>query len=125
MTTTEPILDQGTELAKERNRLAADNTLQSWIRTSLALIGIGFGVDAITDNPNMALYARILGLSFIVVALFSVIVAIAQYRYELKRLEGGSYRYESALPLGLVVAAVLGLVGLFAGITIVLGALAG
>ena len=78
MTTTEPELDQGTELAKERNRLAADNTLQSWIRTSLALIGIGFGVDAITDNPNMALYARILGLSFIVVELFSVLVAIAQ-----------------------------------------------
>jgi putative membrane protein len=32
-----------TELTKERNRLAADRTLMAWIRTSLSLIGFGFG----------------------------------------------------------------------------------
>ena len=36
-----------TELAKERNRAAADRTLNSWIRTSLALIGFGFGLSKI------------------------------------------------------------------------------
>ena len=36
-----------TELAKERNRAAADRTLNSWIRTSLALIGFGFGISKI------------------------------------------------------------------------------
>ena len=33
-----------TELTKERNRLAADRTLMAWIRTSLSLIGFGFGI---------------------------------------------------------------------------------
>lgn len=33
-----------TELAKERNREAADRTLMAWIRTALSLIGFGFGI---------------------------------------------------------------------------------
>ena len=32
------------ELARERNRAAADRTLMAWIRTSIAMIGFGFGV---------------------------------------------------------------------------------
>lgn len=32
------------EFAKERTREAADRTLMSWIRTSLSLIGFGFGI---------------------------------------------------------------------------------
>jgi putative membrane protein len=133
MTTTEPTIDEKTELAKERNREAADRTLMAWIRTSLSLIGFGFGIDVITrglektalgDAPNLALNARILGLSFIIVAVFAVIVAMAQYRQELKMIEAGGYRYKPSFPLGLLVAAALCLIGLFAGISIVLGALA-
>jgi uncharacterized membrane protein YidH (DUF202 family) len=33
-----------TELARERTREAADRTLMAWIRTSLSLIGFGFGI---------------------------------------------------------------------------------
>ena len=125
MTTTEPKLDQGTELAKQRNREAADNTLMSWIRTSLAFIGFGFGIDVITKDPNLATAARILGLSFISVGVFAGIVAMAQFCRELNRLKGGIYRYEVSFPLGLAVVAALCLVGLFAGISIVIQALAG
>ena len=32
------------ELAKERNRAAAERTLMAWIRTALSLIGFGFGI---------------------------------------------------------------------------------
>ena len=133
MTTTEPTIDEKTELAKERNREAADRTLMAWIRTSLSLIGFGFGIDVITrglgktalgDAPNLALNARILGLSFIIVAVFAVIVAMAQYRQELKMIEAGGYQYKPSFPLGLLVAAALCLIGLFAGISIVIGALA-
>jgi putative membrane protein len=35
------------ELAKERNRAAAERTLMVWIRTSLSLISFGFGIDRI------------------------------------------------------------------------------
>ena len=76
------------------------------------------------DAPNLATNVRILGLSFKLVALFAVVVAMAQYRQELKMLEVGIYRYKPSFPLGLVVAAALCLVGLFAGISIVIGALA-
>ncbi len=133
MTTTEPAINESTELAKERNREAADRTLMAWIRTSLSLIGFGFGIDVITrglektalgDAPNLALNARILGLSFIVVAVFAVMVAMVQYRQELRKLEAGDYQYKPNLPLGLFVAAALCLIGLFAGVSIVIGALA-
>ena len=32
------------ELARDRNRQAADRTLLAWIRTSLAMISLGFGI---------------------------------------------------------------------------------
>src|SRR5882757_2706696 len=38
-----------TELTKERNRLAADRTLMAWIRTSLSLIGFGFGIGKVYE----------------------------------------------------------------------------
>jgi uncharacterized membrane protein YidH (DUF202 family) len=36
--------DISSELARERTRQAADRTLMAWIRTSLSLIGFGFGI---------------------------------------------------------------------------------
>ncbi len=133
MMTTEPTTNESTELSKARNREAADRTLMAWIRTSLSLIGFGFGIDGITraladtalsNAPNLVMNARILGLSFIMVALFAVVVAMAQYRQELRMLEAGDYRYKPSFPLSLAIAAVLSLVGLFAGVSIVIGALA-
>jgi len=37
------------ELARERNRAAADRTLMAWIRTTLAMISFGFGVGKVYD----------------------------------------------------------------------------
>ena len=133
MTTTEPTIDERNELAKERNREAADRTLMAWIRGSLSFIGFGFSIDVITRGlertalgnvSNLAASAPILGLSFILVALVGVIVAAVQYRQELKVIEVGGYRSTSSFPLLLLVAAALGLFGLFAGISIVISGLA-
>ena len=41
--------DVATELARERDREAADRTLMAWIRTSLSLIGFGFGIAKYRD----------------------------------------------------------------------------
>ena len=42
------------ELAKERNREAAERTFMAWIHTSISLIGFGFGIDAIVEALNQA-----------------------------------------------------------------------
>jgi putative membrane protein len=42
------------ELARERNRAAADRTLMAWIRTALAMIGFGFGVGKLYDALEKA-----------------------------------------------------------------------
>ena len=72
-----------TELAKERNRAAEERTLMAWIRTSLSLIGFGFGIDRIIaaiqqslgDAVNPVRLTRILGLSFVALGTFAMLYA--------------------------------------------------
>ncbi|WRH67064.1 MAG: DUF202 domain-containing protein [Planktothrix sp. GU0601_MAG3] len=47
---TNDLAEDRTELAKYRSRAAADRTLMAWIRTSLSLIGFGFGIPTIVRN---------------------------------------------------------------------------
>ena len=77
-----------TELAKERNRAAADRTLNSWIRTSLALIGFGFGLSKIhasleamgLHGPSDPVRSTLLvGGSFILLGLLALLAAVIQH----------------------------------------------
>ena len=77
-----------TELAKERNRAAADRTLNSWIRTSLALIGFGFGISKIhasleamgLHGPSDPMRSTLLvGGSFILLGLLALLAAVIQH----------------------------------------------
>ena len=120
-------IDESTELSKKRTREAADRTLMAWIRRSLSFIAFGFGIAAIAQTlEETALEnARILGVSFVAVALFAVVVAMFQYRQELKMIEADDYRYQPSVPLGILSVVALCLIGLFAIVGILIDALSG
>ena len=67
--------------------------------------------------------AQILGVGFVAVALLAVAVAMVQYRQELKMIEASDYRYKPSLPLGIISGVALFLIGLFAVVGIIIGAL--
>jgi putative membrane protein len=110
------------ELAKERNRAAAERTLMAWIRTSLSLISFGIGIDRIVAaihgafDPNLHGFrlARTLGLSLILIGTLALLAAAINHRQDLKQIERGWFTYRSRLSLSFVVAIALVLVGFFA-----------
>jgi len=111
-----------TELARERSREAADRTLLAWIRTALSLIGFGFGIGKFYDYMQTAGIQReldpirstlIFGASFIVLGVFGLAAAVIQHARLLRRLDKVEYVYAPPLPLGMIMAMLLLLIGVF------------
>lgn len=118
------------ELAKERTRAAADRTLMAWIRTSLSLIGFGFGIPTIVKtlettrigahiNPHY--FTSMVGLSFIAVGVFAITAALKEHRRTLKRIQSDRFMYESSKTAEIVGIALL-LVGLLSFIGVLIKA---
>jgi putative membrane protein len=117
------------ELARERNRAAADRTLMAWIRTALSLIAFGFSIGKISEylkraNPERVLdpinSARIFGEAFIALGVLGLIAAIVQHRRILRRIEQGEFLYTEHLPLTMIMAIILLLIGLFGFVAVLL-----
>jgi len=119
------------ELAKERNRAAAERTLMAWIRTCLALIGFGFGIDRVVtvldtgrgDNHiEPLLLSRFLGLAFIALGTAALLAASLDHRRELKRIRRDDYLYTPRTSQALSVAVILAILGIIAFFGILIGA---
>jgi putative membrane protein len=119
--------DPSTELARERTREAADRTLMAWIRTSLSLIGFGFGIGKGFDLLSTALPEKqldplrgglVVAISFIALGMFGLLGAIIEYVLTLKALKQGTFTYKGPRVLTLVVAVLLLVIGLFSFVAV-------
>lgn len=122
MADTPSATNTSTELARERNREAADRTLMAWIRTALSLIGFGFGIGKFHDYVETAgLTSKldpvhsllIFGVSFMVLGLVGLLAAVIQHIRVLEQLNNRDFTYAATRPIGLAVAIVLLLIGIF------------
>jgi putative membrane protein len=121
------------ELAKERNRAAAERTLMAWIRTCLSLISFGFGIDSVVsairslqfgDEINSVQFSRTLGLSFIALGVYAMVMATIEHRRELRHIQREGYLYVPRRSLGLTVAIALVGIGVSAFVGILVRAFA-
>jgi putative membrane protein len=128
----EPPHNLANELARERSRAAAERTLLAWIRTSLSLIGFGFGLDQVvsviqqsteSDRVQSADLVRWLSLAFIAVGLYAIVSAAIEHRRELRRIQRDDYFYLSRRSSALVVASSLIAIGGVAFVAILISTL--
>ena len=110
-----PTYSERNELAKSRNRAAAERTLMAWVRTSLSLIGFGFGieriVEAIAPRASSNGLTPFVTLSFIALGIYGLIAASRRYRSEIRSLEQGRYAFTPHTSPALIVAVILAVVG--------------
>ena len=103
---TTELATKRTELAKYRNRAAADRTLMAWMRTCLSLIGFGFGIPTLIHTLQRSTLGQkmdfqpekasiILGLAFITTGLFGMSTALMAHYKMLKSIAEDNYIYDN------------------------------
>ena len=102
---TNELASDRTELAKYRSRAAADRTLMAWIRTSLSLIGFGFGIPTIVrtiENTEVVhhvdpvRFSVIVGLAFIGTGMLGMALGLKEHRRLLQQIKSDRYTYEES-----------------------------
>jgi putative membrane protein len=105
---TSPAPSLANELARERNREAADRTLLAWIRTSLAMISLGFGIErlgqaALAFDGRMSgfspLKTRFFGSVLILLGIVATAAAMWEHRLMLRAIARNDYRYGDRPPI--------------------------
>lgn len=111
-----------TELARERNREAADRTLLAWIRTSLAMVSLGFGIErfgqaavSLDGGGFSPLKTRFYGATLITLGIVATLAGMWEHRLVLRAVSKDDYRYSDRPPIarwlgaGLIVVGIAGL----------------
>ncbi|MFQ4135944.1 DUF202 domain-containing protein [Nodosilinea sp. PGN35] len=107
------------ELARERNHLAADRSLLSFVRSSLTLISIGVAVDQVVSaiapgGRFIDIWAYGLSLLLVGLGVVTLALAIRDYQGEMQRLKAPVYLYTPRWPLGSTTGLLVLLVGILA-----------
>jgi len=121
------------ELAKERNRAAAERTLMAWIRTCLSLISFGFGLDKIIgaiqasrlgSSSHAGLSVRLVAIGFVLTGILAMAAATRQHLKILQRLRRDDFTYGEQTSIGILTALALTVIGIVALILLISGAIA-
>lgn len=111
------------ELARERNREAADRTLLAWIRTSLAMISLGFGLERLGEaalsldgGPGgySPLKSRLVGGALILLGIVATLAGMWEHRAVLAAIAKPGYVYAARPAIARYMGVALVAVGLAA-----------
>ncbi|MEO1067537.1 MAG: DUF202 domain-containing protein [Cyanobacteria bacterium J06638_6] len=107
------------ELAHERNRIAADRSLLSFVRNSVTLISTGVGIDQVIGKlspiaPFINEWSYLLSLVLIGLGVMNLLFAARDYQGEMKRLSAPEYHFTPRWSLGAVTGWALFATGLVA-----------
>ncbi|WP_204141205.1 YidH family protein [Halomicronema sp. CCY15110] len=105
------------ELARERNRIAADRSLLSFIRSSVTLISIGVGINQVSSIfvpivSYLGYWIYLLSVLMVGVGVITLVFAAHDYRGELKRLQQPEYYFTPRWSLGGVTGWIILVAGL-------------
>jgi putative membrane protein len=120
------------ELAKQRNRDAAERTLMAWIRTCLSLISFGFGLDKIIGairsqaglSGQAGLGVQMVSVSFVVTGVLALTLATLQHRRHVRRLNRNDVTYQAEPSIAMATAVIITLTGVVALAMLLVGAMA-
>ncbi|MBD2306005.1 DUF202 domain-containing protein [Chroococcidiopsis sp. FACHB-1243] len=95
------------EIDRQREHQANERTFLAWLRTAIALIGFGFAIarfglflrqlqTAVTQQPTVAdrnlVSSENLGVSLVIVGIFTIALAAWRYNRVFGQIESGNYR---------------------------------
>ena len=118
-----------------RTHLALENTMLAWVRTAVSMIGFGFAIVQFFDNlrklpdGHTVLFANapwLLGLALIFCGVLVLVIALWEYRWLRRYLNGGDFAAiagltEKGMHMPVYTAAiVLMLIGIFAFFSVLL-----